>query len=86
LYPLNLKKAEPIKPKLCVGPYMTPEKVYGTSKLEEKFMENCWNFFEFEKKNPPKYENDLRWQTFLATVYLRILHFLIMECCRYLVF
>ena len=49
---------------------MTPEKVYGTSKLEEKFMENCWNFFEFEKKNPPKFENDLRWQTFRATVYL----------------
>ena len=36
LYLTNVKTAEPIRPKFCVGPYMTPVKVFGTSKLEEK--------------------------------------------------
>ena len=34
LYPINLKTAEPIGLKFCVGPYKTPEKVYGCSKLK----------------------------------------------------
>ena len=28
LYPLNVKTAEPIGPKFCVGPHVTPGKVY----------------------------------------------------------
>ena len=36
LYPINLKTAEPIWSKFCVGPHMTPGKVYETSKLEGK--------------------------------------------------
>ena len=27
-YPINVKTAEPIKPKFCVGPHVTPKKVY----------------------------------------------------------
>jgi len=28
LYPINVKTAEPIGPKFCVGPHVTPGKVY----------------------------------------------------------
>ena len=45
---------------------MTPEKVYGTSKLEKKILENSWNCFmkmrQFEKKN------DVKWPTLGATI------------------
>ena len=41
-----------------------------TSKLEKKILANSWNLFlcQFEKKNPPNFENHLKWQTFRATV------------------
>ena len=29
LYPINVKKVEPIRPKFCVGSHMTTEMVYG---------------------------------------------------------
>ena len=29
LYPINIKTAEPIGPKFCVGPHMTSGEVYG---------------------------------------------------------
>ena len=29
LYPLNVKTAKSIRPKFCVGPHLTPGKVYG---------------------------------------------------------
>ena len=28
MYSMNVKTAEPIGPKFCVGPHMTPENVY----------------------------------------------------------
>ena len=36
----------------------------------KKILANSWNLFlcQFEKKNPPKFENHLKWQTFRATV------------------
>ena len=34
LYLINVETAEPIGPKLCVGPHMTSEKVYGCSELK----------------------------------------------------
>ena len=37
LYPINVKKAEPIGPKFCVGHRVTPEKDFGWSKLKK----NC---------------------------------------------
>ena len=42
--PINVKTAEPIRQQFCVGPHI-PEKVYGKSKLEIKFLENSWNCF-----------------------------------------
>jgi len=41
LYPINVKTNGLIRSKFCVGPHMTPQKVYGCSKLQ--------NFFEFCK-------------------------------------
>ena len=31
LCPINVKTAEPIRPKFSVGPHVAPEKVYGQS-------------------------------------------------------
>ena len=33
LYPINVKTAEPIRPKFCVGPQLAPGKVYQLSKF-----------------------------------------------------
>ena len=41
LYPSNVKTAEPIGPKFCVGPHMTPGKVYGYSKLQNVCPQVC---------------------------------------------
>ena len=51
LYPINVKTNELIRSKFCVGPHMTPRKVYGFSKLQ--------NFFKFCKilKMREKYYN-----------------------------
>ena len=35
LYPINVKTAEPIGPKFCVGPHVTPGKVYGWSNFQK---------------------------------------------------
>ncbi len=35
LYPMNIKTVEPIQPKFCAGPYMTPGKVYECSKSQK---------------------------------------------------
>ena len=43
LYPTNVKTAEPIGPKFCVGPHMTPGKVYKLSKFK-KFASNKIRF------------------------------------------
>ena len=45
LYPINVKTNEPIRPKFCVGPHMTPGKVYGISKLERKNPGKWLDFF-----------------------------------------
>ena len=39
-YPINVKTAEPIGPKFCVGPYMTPGKVYGKIKISKIIQQN----------------------------------------------
>ena len=36
LYPKNVKTAELIGRKFCVGPHMTPGKVYGCLKLQQQ--------------------------------------------------
>ena len=40
---MTCKAAEPIAPKFCVGPHMTPGKVYGCSKLQ-KFVSKVFDF------------------------------------------
>ena len=49
----NVEMAEPIGPKFCVGPCMTPGKVYGCSILQ-KFVSKSFGFllnFENARKN-----------------------------------
>jgi len=42
-----------------LGPYITPGKVYGTSKSEGK---KSWKICSFiDKKNPLTFLNDLKW-------------------------
>ena len=62
LYPINVKTNELIRSKFCVGPHMTPRKVYGCSILQ--------NFFEFCKilKMHEKYY-EIR-ETFLFLFYI----------------
>ena len=43
LYPINVKTAEPIRPKFFVGPHMTPGLVYEWSKFQ-KFVSNKIRF------------------------------------------
>jgi len=38
LYPINVKTAEPIGPKFCVGPHVTPGKVYEWSNPQTFFV------------------------------------------------
>ena len=35
LCPINVRTAKPIGPKFCVGPHMTPGKIYGKSKFRK---------------------------------------------------
>ena len=49
-YPMNVKTAELIGPKFCVGPHMTPGKVYGWSKFQKLFYTNLI-FIKFWKYN-----------------------------------
>ena len=44
LYPINVKTSKPIRPKFCMGPHVTPGKIYELSKLKEKDKE--------KKRNP----------------------------------
>ena len=50
LYPINVKTMKPIGPKFCVRPHLTPEKIYGPSKLNLIFISlqpdsvNLWYF------------------------------------------
>ena len=48
LYPMNVKTAELIGPKFCVGPYVTPGKVYEWTKFQ-KFVFKSFLFFEILK-------------------------------------
>ena len=45
---------EPIGPKFCEGPHMSPRKVYGTSKLENKFLKIVGFYFENEPEKSAK--------------------------------
>ena len=36
LYPIDVQMAKPICPNFCVGPHMTPGKVYGCLKLQQQ--------------------------------------------------
>ena len=56
LCPINVKKAESIGPKFCVGHHMTRGKVYGLSKFQQKKYKICklfvcFCFTIFTKKN-----------------------------------
>ena len=50
LYPINVKTAEPIRPKFCVGPHAAPGKVYGQSDFKYVILEYFVNF-ENARKN-----------------------------------
>ena len=52
LYPINVKTAELIGPKFCVGPHMTPGKVYE-SKFQRFDFHSIFNlvlFYNFHKE------------------------------------
>ena len=55
LYPINVKTAELIRPKFCVGPQETPGKVYEWSKFQ-KFMFKSFYFVKFWKCTKKYYE------------------------------
>ena len=61
LYPINVKTADPIRPKFCAGPHMTLGKVYETSKMEKKFLPS-------QKKNPQNLKRISNSATFRTTV------------------
>ena len=48
---MNVKTAEPIRPKFCVGPHVAPEKVYSQSdfKYLKKFYLKIFNFCKYAK-------------------------------------
>ena len=53
LWTINVKTAEPIGPKFCVGAYMTPGNVYESSELQ-KLSQHFFDFrkiFEISEKN-----------------------------------
>ena len=52
LYPINVKTAELIGPKFCVGSHMTPGKVQGCSKLQKFVFKSFW--FLLNLKNARK--------------------------------
>ena len=53
LYPINVKTAEPIRPKFCVGPRVAPGSVYGQSDFKyvilKYFYPKIFNFVKFLK-------------------------------------
>ena len=55
LYPINVKTAEPIRPKFCVWPNVALEKVYEWSKfkkfasIKNRFSLNFWKFWKSTK-------------------------------------
>ena len=60
LYPINVKTTEPIGPKFCVGPHVTPGKVYEWSKSKNlciqvfyscKILKCAKKYYEIRKKN-----------------------------------
>ena len=48
LNPINVKTAEPIRPKFCVGPHVAPGKVYDRSKFQ-KFVFKSFYFCKILK-------------------------------------
>ncbi len=57
LFPINVKTAEPIGPKFCVGPHITPGKVYWPSKLNKKLLKNTnffWKWANWKRKICPQ--------------------------------
>jgi len=48
---------------------MNPGKVFDHQNWREKIPKNSWNFYFILnapiRKNPPKFENDIKWPTFL---------------------
>jgi len=52
LYPINDKTAKPIRPKFCVGPHVSPGKVYEWStfqifvSIKIRFSLNFWKFWK----------------------------------------
>ena len=51
LYPINVKTAEPIRSKFCVGPQVAPRKVHGKSDFKyvilKYFYLKLFNFAKF---------------------------------------
>ena len=39
LCPINVKTVQPIGPKVCIGPHVTPGKVYELSKLKNMWLQ-----------------------------------------------
>ena len=58
--PINVKMAEPIRPKFCVGPHVAPGKVYGQSDFNyvilKYFYLKLLNFAKFWKCAKKYYE------------------------------
>ena len=49
LYPINVKTAEMIGPKFCVGPHVAPVKVVENVKNLPRFSLNFWTFWKSAK-------------------------------------
>ena len=65
---INDITAKPKHPKFGVGPHITTGEVYGISKIEEKNSLISFLKCTFLKEKCSKFENELKWQTFRATV------------------
>ena len=66
LYPINVKTAELIGLNFFVGPYMTPGKVYGCSKLQINYPK----IFEFLKNLVSPGRNIVKSTIFFVIVFL----------------
>ena len=60
--PIIVETAEPIRSH-------DPSKGIWNIKIVKKILKNSWIFFE--KRNPPKFENDFKWPTFRAMQQLK---------------
>ena len=69
LFPIKVKTAEPIGPKFCVGPCVTPGKIYGCSDLQKVESKSFWFLWNFKYARKKIFENP--W-TFLVVLYCTV--------------